>query len=89
VGGEVLLYFMVRVEVVEIQIGLKFRKDLKIKKHFPIFHWPRAEFSPAGPAWPPIPLLCMARIASQRGPMASSARSPASPTTFLGVSPTR
>jgi hypothetical protein len=33
---EVLLYFIVRVEVIEIQIGLEFRKDLKIKKVFPI-----------------------------------------------------
>jgi hypothetical protein len=42
-GGEVLLYFSVRVEVVEIvhliqiQIGLEFRKDLKNKRHFSFF----------------------------------------------------
>jgi hypothetical protein len=42
-GGEVLLYFIVRVEVIEIvnliwiQIGLEFRKGLKNKKPFLIF----------------------------------------------------
>jgi hypothetical protein len=41
--GEVLLYFSVRVEVIEIinliriQIGLEFRKDLKNKKPFSFF----------------------------------------------------
>jgi hypothetical protein len=33
-GGEVLLYFIERVEVIKIQIGLEFRKDLKKKRIF-------------------------------------------------------
>jgi hypothetical protein len=47
--GEVLLYFSVRVEVIEIinliwiQIGLEFRKGLKNKKSFSFFYWPWAE----------------------------------------------
>jgi hypothetical protein len=50
-GGEVLLYFSVRVEVIEIvnliriQIGLEFRKDLKNKKPFSFFYQPWAETS--------------------------------------------
>jgi hypothetical protein len=55
-GGEVLLYFIVQVEVIEIvnliqiQIGLEFRKDLKNKKCFPFFYWLWAETPP--PAQP-------------------------------------
>jgi hypothetical protein len=50
-GGEVLLYFSVRVEVIEIvnliriQIGLEFRKDLKNKKPFKFFYRSWAETS--------------------------------------------
>jgi hypothetical protein len=55
-GGEVLLYFIVWVEVlkivnlIRIQFGLEFRKDLKNKKPFSFFHWPWAETPP--PAQP-------------------------------------
>jgi hypothetical protein len=48
-GGEVLLYFIVRVEVneivnlIRIQIGLEFRKGLKNKKPFSFFYCPWAE----------------------------------------------
>jgi hypothetical protein len=35
---------------------------MKIKKPFPVFYWPWAEFNPANPAWPPIPLLHVARV---------------------------
>jgi hypothetical protein len=52
VGGEVLSYFIVQIEVIEIQIGLEFRKYLKIKKTFLSFIWPWAEFGPAGLAEP-------------------------------------
>jgi hypothetical protein len=51
-GGEVLLYFIVRVEVtkivnlIQIQIGLEFRKDLKNKKPFLFFYWPWAKTPP-------------------------------------------
>jgi hypothetical protein len=59
-GGEVLLYFIVRVEVIKIvnliwiQIGLEFRKDLKHKKPFLIFLLAMGrnlDGSPAGTAW--------------------------------------
>jgi hypothetical protein len=49
-----------------IQIGLEFRKDLKIKKPFPVFYWPWAEFNPAGPAWPPNPLSRAALIMTEQ-----------------------
>jgi hypothetical protein len=62
-GGEVLLYFSVRVEVVEIvhliqiQIGLEFRKDLKNKRHFSFFfYWPWAKTpSTAQPSFGSLP----------------------------------
>jgi hypothetical protein len=50
-GGEVLLYFSVRVEVIEIvnliriQIGLEFKKYLKNKKPFSFFYWSWAKTS--------------------------------------------
>jgi hypothetical protein len=53
-GGEVLLYFIVWVEVFEIvnlnwiQIALEFRKDLKNKKPFSFSYWLWAETLPAG-----------------------------------------
>jgi hypothetical protein len=71
-GGEVLLYIIVRVEVIEIQIGLEFGKDLKNKKAFPIFIWPWAEFDLASPAEPtPVSLT--------RGPGAAQRRSSPTP----------
>jgi hypothetical protein len=56
-GGEVLLYFSVGVEVIEIvnliriQIGLKFRKYLKNKKPFSFFLLAMGRNSLTGPAW--------------------------------------
>jgi hypothetical protein len=56
-GGEVLLYFIVQVEVIEIinliwnQIGLEFRKDLKNKKSFPIFLLAMGRNPPRQPNW--------------------------------------
>jgi hypothetical protein len=59
---EVLLYFSVRVEVIKIvnliriQIGLEFIKDLKNKKPFSFFYWPWAETpSPAQPGSGSLP----------------------------------
>jgi hypothetical protein len=61
-GGEVLLYFSVRVEfikivnLIRIQIGLEFRKDLKNKKPFSFFYRPWAETSsPAQPGTGSLP----------------------------------
>jgi hypothetical protein len=57
-GGEVLLYFIVRVEVIKIQIWIEFKlvwnleKIWKFKRPFPVFIWPSAEFDPAGPVEP-------------------------------------
>jgi hypothetical protein len=62
-GDEVLLYFIVRVEVIKIvnlnwiQIGLEFRKDLKNKKHFSFSYWPWAETLPVGLAEPALASL--------------------------------
>jgi hypothetical protein len=79
-GGEVLLYFSVGVEVIEIvnliriQIGLKFGKDLKNKSLSHFFYWPWAETpSPAQPGSASLP-MCTARVAAQRN---STTRGPA------------
>jgi hypothetical protein len=54
-------------KLIWIQIGLEFRKDLKIKKLFPIFYWPWAEFLPTGPAEPtPASLACGLGAAQHR-----------------------
>jgi hypothetical protein len=66
--GGVHLYFIVRVEVIEIQIWFEFKlvwnleKIWKFKSLFSVFYWPWAEFNQAGLACPPIPLSCTARI---------------------------
>jgi hypothetical protein len=62
--GEVLLYFSVRVEVIKIvnliriQIGLEFGKDLKNKKPFSFFYrsWPETS-SPAQPGIGSLPCV--------------------------------
>jgi hypothetical protein len=72
--GEVLLYFSVRVEVIEIinliriQIGLEFRKDLKNKKPFSFFLLAMDWNSLTGPAWLWFSPLCAARVAAQKIP---------------------
>jgi hypothetical protein len=48
---EVLLYFIVRVEVIEIQINLQFTKKLKRKNDFLFFLALWAEFQ-LRPSWP-------------------------------------
>jgi hypothetical protein len=79
-GGEVLLQFMVRVEVTEIinliwiQIGSEFRKDLKIKKLFPDFHWPWVEFLPTGPTVPAAASLMCGPCCSPARPSSTSTR---------------
>jgi hypothetical protein len=50
-GNEVLLYFIVRVEVVEIQISLHFIKKLKRKKNFLFLLAIWVESQPR-PSWP-------------------------------------
>jgi hypothetical protein len=72
-GGEVLLYFIVWVEVIEIvnliwiQIGLEFRKDLKNKKPFSISYWPWDETLPTSQAEPALAsLVCSLGAAQDR-----------------------
>jgi hypothetical protein len=77
-GGGVLLYFIVRVEVIEIQIlfwihiGLKFIKDLEKERRFSIFPslmgrksaYPQAQ--PSKPL-PGGPAVCRARTRIAKG----------------------
>jgi hypothetical protein len=71
-GGEVLLYFIVRVEVIKIQIWIEFKlvwnleKIWKFKRLFPVFIWPWAEFDPASPAKPASASLAHGPGAAQR-----------------------
>jgi hypothetical protein len=55
------------VNLISIQIGSEFRKDLNIKKFFPVFYWPWAKFLPTGPAEPaPASLACGQGAAKHR-----------------------
>jgi hypothetical protein len=56
-GGEVLLYFIVWVDVIVIQILFEFKLVWNLEriwklKTFSSFYWPWAEFHPTGPAEP-------------------------------------
>jgi hypothetical protein len=85
-GGEVLLYFIVGVEVVEIlnpmwiQIGLKFIEDLKKEGGFSIFPSQMGQ-NPVqprlGPGWLPFPPMRAAHVVAQGGPVAPIECSPA------------
>jgi hypothetical protein len=80
-GGEMLFYFIVRVEFIEIlnsiwiQIGLKFIKDLEKEKRFSIFP-SQMGWNPVQPrlvpAWLPFPPLRTARIAAQQFPLCAA-----------------
>jgi hypothetical protein len=80
---EVLLYFIVRVEVVEIQIWFEFCKtDLKKKKDFLFFPSLLGQNPAYPPAWPSQPLSSQpsSRPPWPSGPPGTHLRSEVNPT---------
>jgi hypothetical protein len=79
-GDEVLLYFIVRIEVVKIQIWFKFKlvcnlqKGLKIYKGFSIFLWRIGPNSRSRPSLPPPTCGPHGPASRRRGPAACWAR---------------